>query len=195
MGLLDQDPFAPPVPSPLLPAEDEKWTRVLAALDQLAAALRDQPRPEPTVVEVPPVDLSDVVMAVQALKGPATAEEIALALRAVLRPDEPATDGMSVVLEKLAEKLEALEFRLKGNRSVSTGGGFASMTVNGAPVSATNPMPTASLVPFAFDAIEAAYPSSTTETYTYKRGGSTVATVTVTYTNSSKEVLASVARS
>jgi len=46
-----------------------------------------------------------------------------------------------------------------------------------------------------YDYIAATYPNSTTEVYTYKSGGSsgtTVGTVTVTYSNSSKETLTSV---
>lgn len=48
-----------------------------------------------------------------------------------------------------------------------------------------------------FDYIDADYPSSTTETYTYKLGGSggtTVAVVTVTYTDSSKDNVDTVSR-
>lgn len=48
-----------------------------------------------------------------------------------------------------------------------------------------------------FDYIGVAYPNSTTETYTYKSGGSigtTVATVTVVYTDSTKDNVSSVAR-
>jgi fructose-1,6-bisphosphatase len=52
-----------------------------------------------------------------------------------------------------------------------------------------------SLVPFPFDSVTATYPSSTTETYTYKLGSDTVATVTVVYASSTKEVLTSVTRS
>jgi len=46
-----------------------------------------------------------------------------------------------------------------------------------------------------YDYIAATYPNSTTEVYTYKSGGSSgtiVGTVTVTYSNSSKETLTSV---
>lgn len=53
------------------------------------------------------------------------------------------------------------------------------------------------LVPNVFDAISVAYPTSSQETYTYKIGGVagvTVAVVTVTYTDASKNVLTSVAR-
>lgn len=53
------------------------------------------------------------------------------------------------------------------------------------------------LVPFAFDYISANYSGATTDVYTYKTGGSggtTVATVTVTWTNSTKTVLSTVAR-
>lgn len=47
------------------------------------------------------------------------------------------------------------------------------------------------------DYISAAYPTATSEVYTYKTGGSggtTVATVTVTYTDATKTVLSSVSR-
>jgi hypothetical protein len=48
-----------------------------------------------------------------------------------------------------------------------------------------------------FDYIAATYPNATTEVYTYKSGGvsgTTVATVTVVYSNASKAELVSVAR-
>ena len=63
----------------------------------------------------------------------------------------------------------------------------------------SNPLPVSgSLVSEAFDYIGVSYPDTETETYTYKTGGSggtTVATVTVVYTTSSKDVLSSVTRS
>jgi hypothetical protein len=49
-----------------------------------------------------------------------------------------------------------------------------------------------------YDYVSAAYPNATTEVYTYKSGGSsgtTVATLTVIYTDSSKDNLSSVERS
>ena len=48
------------------------------------------------------------------------------------------------------------------------------------------------------DYIEAGYPNSTTETYTYKTGGSggtTVGTITVVYTDSTKANISSVTKS
>lgn len=54
-----------------------------------------------------------------------------------------------------------------------------------------------SLVTELFDAITVTYPSSTVEVYAYRTGGvsgSIVATVTVTYTTSTKDVLTSVVR-
>lgn len=48
-----------------------------------------------------------------------------------------------------------------------------------------------------FDYISAAYPTSSSEVYTYKSGGSggtTVATITVSYTDSTKASISSVAR-
>lgn len=52
----------------------------------------------------------------------------------------------------------------------------------------------AQLVSEKYDAIYAAYPDAVTEVYTYKCLGATVATVTVVYTNSTKDVLTSVVR-
>jgi hypothetical protein len=62
--------------------------------------------------------------------------------------------------------------------------------INQAEVKMTN-----TLVKDPFDYIQAAYPDSVTEVYTYKLGGvlgSLVATVTVTYTDSTKDLIQSV---
>jgi hypothetical protein len=48
------------------------------------------------------------------------------------------------------------------------------------------------IVKVPFNEIQATYPSTTTEVFTYKNGEVTVATVTVTYTDATKEVLTSV---
>lgn len=48
-----------------------------------------------------------------------------------------------------------------------------------------------------FDFLQASYPNSTTEVFTYKLGGSggtTVAVLTIVYTNASKDFVLSVAR-
>jgi hypothetical protein len=53
------------------------------------------------------------------------------------------------------------------------------------------------LVPVPYDYIGATYPVPTTEVYTYKTGGASgtvVATVTVVYTSSTKDILLSVTR-
>lgn len=50
----------------------------------------------------------------------------------------------------------------------------------------------------AYDYIAVAYPNSTTETYTYKSGGSggtTLATITIVYSDSTKANITSVAKS
>lgn len=50
---------------------------------------------------------------------------------------------------------------------------------------------------YVFDCVVASYPDSVTEVYTYKTGGvggDTVVTVTVTYTDSSKNTFSSVVR-
>jgi len=53
------------------------------------------------------------------------------------------------------------------------------------------------LIPFQYDFISADLSGATTDVYTYKTGGSggtTVAVVTLTYTDASKETLSTVAR-
>lgn len=57
--------------------------------------------------------------------------------------------------------------------------------------------PLNSLVPEAYDYIAATYPTTSSEVYTYKTGGAsgtTVATVTVVYTDATKNVLSSVTK-
>lgn len=60
----------------------------------------------------------------------------------------------------------------------------------------SEPIPIAAVpIPQTYDAITVAYPNSTTETYTYKTGGTggtTILTVTVVYTSSSKQNLSQV---
>jgi len=59
------------------------------------------------------------------------------------------------------------------------------------------PLGGAGLVTSAYDYVGVTYPNSTTETYTFKTGGSggtTVATVTVVYTSASKANISSVTR-
>lgn len=60
-----------------------------------------------------------------------------------------------------------------------------------------NTKETTGLVPFAFDYISANYAGATSDVYTYKTGGSggsTVATITVNWTDATKSVLSSVVR-
>lgn len=55
----------------------------------------------------------------------------------------------------------------------------------------------AGLLNVQYDYVSVAYPNATTETYTFKTGGSsgtTVRVITVTYTDSTKENLSSAAR-
>ncbi len=67
--------------------------------------------------------------------------------------------------------------------------------VDGLPISTGNPLPTSSL-PFAWDYVSMALSGgNTTETYTYKTGGSggtTTGTVVIVYTSSAREILVSV---
>lgn len=43
----------------------------------------------------------------------------------------------------------------------------------------------------AYDTVEASYPTNESEVYTYKLNGTTVGTITITYTDSSKQYLIS----
>jgi len=61
----------------------------------------------------------------------------------------------------------------------------------------TNTKETTGLLPIVFDYISADYSGASTDVYTYKSGGaggSTVATITVVWTSSSKLVLSTVIR-
>ena len=62
---------------------------------------------------------------------------------------------------------------------------------------ALNVYQSALFINVAYDYVSVAYPDATTETYTFKSGGSggtTVSTVTIIYTDSTKDSLSSVAR-
>lgn len=61
----------------------------------------------------------------------------------------------------------------------------------GLDVTVTNP---GALVTVPFDSIYPSYPNATTEIYVYKQSASTVATVTVTYIDSTKNNLISIVR-
>lgn len=56
-------------------------------------------------------------------------------------------------------------------------------------------MPLGVLVPAQFDTIEASYPTATTDVFVYKAVGLTVATVTITYTDATKDTIQTVVRS
>jgi hypothetical protein len=85
--------------------------------------------------------------------------------------------------------------------AVSTADGITPVRVEADPSSGALIVQASSggtLVTEAFDYVAATYPNGTTEVYTYKSGGvsgTTVATVTVVYSSSSKDILTSVTRS
>lgn len=51
------------------------------------------------------------------------------------------------------------------------------------------------LITQAYDRVDVSYPSSTTEVYTFRASGVVISTVTVTYTDSTKENISSVVKS
>ena len=74
----------------------------------------------------------------------------------------------------------------------SSGGGLTDAELRATPVPTTI---NNTLVPEQHDEIQATYPTTSSEVYTYKLSGASVAVVTVTYTDATKEVLTSVVRS
>ena len=102
-------------------------------------------------------------------------------------------------LEKELKKLNKLfnEFVEYGTGSSGGGGGGSGGGLTDAELRAT-PVPTTinnTLVPEKHDEIQATYPTTSREVYTYKLSGVSVAVVTVTYADATKEVLTSVVRS
>ncbi len=125
-GLLDRDPFAraePPAPR----QPPDPMVGVLAALDQLRAAITDMPAPPAPIVHVAPPDLGEIVQAVMGLKGAATADEIAAAIAKEMRvaPDEES--AIAATLSEVAQALKKLEFRLRSTGVQAYGGGAVSL--------------------------------------------------------------------
>lgn len=105
--------------------EDLRTEQLMVALAGLQDALNHMPAP---VVHVDQPDLTAIVQAVTQLKGPATPEEIARAIREEIAPTPAPT--MEPVLAELVEALKTLDFRLKGIGGSSGGGGVGSRVQN-----------------------------------------------------------------
>ncbi len=101
---------------------------LLSALLDLRSALDAMPTP---VVHVDQPDLSAIVTAVNGIKGPADAEQIAKAIKAELLPGE--RPHVDTVLEELTEALKRLDFRLKGIGSGGGGGGGVTSRIQNEP--------------------------------------------------------------
>lgn len=172
---------------------EETLAEAIAALPAaIAIAVQALPVPEVRVeVEAPDppdVDLSAITSTVEdALARMPQVDTAGLAQSIV--------SGMAESMEPLAEQGRLLQaatdelvlLRKKINGVARGGGGGGG---SGTPLKNT-------LVTEQFDSIEATYPSSSSEVYTYRMGGlsgNTVAVVTVSYTNSTKEVLESAVR-
>ena len=98
--------------------------------------------------------------------------------RAIINPANTSRASTDAVL--LTQNIDANWRGL----TVNAGGGLNVSLIN-------------TLVTVAYDYIWATYPTTSSEVYTFKTGwswGTTVATITVTYTDSTKEVLSSVAK-
>ena len=106
--------FAPtPLPEPE-PPKDTRHEELLLALAQLREQLGQLPTPE---VHVDPVDLTDIVTAVNGLRPNATADDIADAVKRVLIPALPQVSARGVsddLAEAIRDLKESLDFRLQG---------------------------------------------------------------------------------
>ena len=119
-------PVAPVEPEPShVTIEDLRAEQLLVALSGLQDALNSMPAP---VVHVAEPDLTAIVQAVTQLNGPASAQEIALAVREVIDPSPQPT--VEPILLKLTEALDRLDFRLKGLSGGGGGGMVASRIEN-----------------------------------------------------------------
>lgn len=125
------DPRNPNVPRPVVvvPPEQAQTAAILAALDQLGAAIAERTMPAP-IVEVAAPDLFPIIQAVQALKGPATADEIAEAMVRAMGV-APTQESSSAALAEVAAALKKLDFRLQGVGTQAYGGGSVSFSDTG----------------------------------------------------------------
>lgn len=114
------DPFVktwvPIPPKPPEPSREEVLlSNVLQSLAQLQTALANLPAP---VVNVDSADLSEIVTAVNGLKGPQfDPEDLAQAIKNALAPTlkpRGSEANLEPALSKITEALEKLDFRMKG---------------------------------------------------------------------------------
>lgn len=91
---------------PAGPLPEELFAQAVRELRDSLAAL------PPPVVKTESIDLAEIVNAIQGLKGPATAGEIADALALRIMPSEP--QGESGVVAAIRDIAEKIDFRMKG---------------------------------------------------------------------------------
>lgn len=143
-----------------------------------------QPVPE---VYVEPPDFTAVVNAVTGLKPGADAGDIANALADVLAPQRKIDEEAVAPLREVAEALKLLDFRLKGVGTQAYGGGAVSFSKAGleqltSAFAASSGSST--LLPLGADYVSNTYTGDDLTEVVYKTGGSggtTIATVTMTY--------------
>jgi hypothetical protein len=126
------------------------------------------------VVNVPPVDLADIVNAVVGLKPGPTASEIAEALAGVLQPGRQ--ESGSDALQSIAAALEKLDFRLQATGTQAYGGGSVTIQKDQS-INVAN-----QLVPVAYDRLDLTYTGEDVTGVVYYKNGVVVATLTLTYT-------------
>lgn len=122
---------------PYLLSEDDPvlLRRAVKELRDMVAELKDVPAPTPIVIPkerivyAQPPDLSAIVTAITSLKPSVTAEEIAVAVKAVFAPSEQAVESHPV-WGQMSEMLKKIEFRMRAAPTQAYGGGTVHIADN-----------------------------------------------------------------
>lgn len=179
-----EDPETPDFSKPTVDAVKElqkELTKAISKIDTKPQIKVDAPAVN---VSPPSVDLKGVERAVDKLSG--SFKDAIKLIKIPENDDSALTEIMSNVLDQLSSIDKGVRTKPQAPNTIKV----------------TNPDGTnvggGKLVTVPFDYVGVAYPNSTTETYTYKTGGSggtTVATVTVVYTDATKANISTITRS
>jgi hypothetical protein len=120
---------------------------------------------------------------------------VTLSVQNTISADDPFEEIASIARAATGRSKTVLNDLHNRLKIVATVVGTATFKVGVSVVGETDASLGASMVTERHDRIDVSYPSGAAEVYTYKLAGVTVATVTVTYTDSTKANLSSVVKS
>lgn len=183
-------------------AQFDSLTNAIKSVEKVVKAQKLVAEAPKVTVEAPRITVEQNEVDISALENElqTSRKEFTKAIKSIVIP-ETDTKGIEKQLKSIDKLLN--EF-LDAPRGGGGGGGRATPyeTADGMPkfitVGDDGTIPVSvnnTLVPEQHDEIQATYPTSSSEVYTYKLSGASVAVVTVTYTDATKEVLTSVVRS